>query len=70
MAGGAIAEIDRTQYDFHTKEKLAVKFDEGLSEKTVREISTYKKEPKWMLELRLKAFQEFCGGLFRRGVQT
>jgi len=59
MSGAAIAEVDRTQYDFHTKEKLAVKFDEGLSEKTVREISAYKKEPKWMLELRLKAFQEF-----------
>ena len=66
MAGGAIAEIDRTQYDFHTKEKLAVKFDEGLSEKTVREISAYKKEPKWMLELRLKAFQEFL----RRPIPT
>ena len=54
-----IREIDHGKYDFRTKESLAVKLDEGLSEKTVREISALKKEPAWMLELRLKSFQEF-----------
>ncbi|MFH1056805.1 MAG: Fe-S cluster assembly protein SufB [Candidatus Micrarchaeota archaeon] len=58
-AENEVREIDHSKYDFRTKEKLAVKLDEGLSEKTVREISTLKKEPAWMLELRLKSYQEF-----------
>jgi len=58
-AGTAIGDIDRARYEFRTKEKHAVKFEEGLSERTVRELSELKKEPKWMLELRLKSFAEF-----------
>ena len=35
------------------------KITPGLNESVVRHISAHKKEPKWMLELRLQAFQYF-----------
>ena len=62
----AVMDVDRSRYEFKTKEKLSVKLEEGLTEKTVRDISALKKEPVWMLELRLKSFQEFL----RRPVPT
>jgi Fe-S cluster assembly protein SufB len=33
--------------------------EKGLSEKTIRQISAIKKEPEWLLEYRLKAYQYF-----------
>jgi Fe-S cluster assembly protein SufB len=33
--------------------------DRGLTEKTIRQISKYKKEPEWMLSMRLKSFKIF-----------
>lgn len=36
-----------------------MKTNYGLDEQTVKNISKEKKEPKWMLEFRLKAYQEF-----------
>ena len=36
-----------------------MKLTAGLTEEKIKKISRYKKEPNWMLELRLKAFQEF-----------
>ena len=32
---------------------------QSLSENKVRQISEYKKEPKWMTEFRIKSFQKF-----------
>jgi len=41
-------------------ESYSYKAKKGLSEKLVREISARKKEPRWMLEMRLKALAQFA----------
>ncbi len=46
------------QYGFKTQIDLA-KSVTGLSEQTIRTISAHKKEPQFMLEFRLKAFQQW-----------
>ncbi|MEE3315574.1 MAG: Fe-S cluster assembly protein SufB [Candidatus Thermoplasmatota archaeon] len=40
-------------------ENSTIRFDFGLSEEVVREISKLKEEPKWMTELRVKAYKHF-----------
>lgn len=40
-------------------ENSTIRFDFGLSEDVVREISKLKEEPKWMTELRVKAYNHF-----------
>lgn len=40
-------------------ENSAIRFDFGLSEDVVREISKLKEEPEWMTELRVKAYNHF-----------
>ena len=45
------------KYGF-TTEIENFKAPKGLSEKTIRFISDIKKEPKWMLDWRLKAYNE------------
>src|SRR3989344_5928768 len=52
-------EKDYSKYGFHDKEDYFFKSKKGLTEETVREISRMKKEPEWMLDIRLKALQEF-----------
>lgn len=47
------------QFGFHDKAKPFFSSPKGLSEKIVREISSMKNEPIWMLEKRLKALQIF-----------
>lgn len=47
------------KYGFKTKAKSIYKSPKGLSEDVIREISKRKKEPKWMLDFRLKAYQIF-----------
>lgn len=47
------------KYGFAMEEKLVFSTPQGLSEQTVRDISTYKKEPKWMLDIRLAAYHVF-----------
>lgn len=54
-----MVDIDTSKYDFHTPEHYAYRSKKGLSEDIVKEISKMKKEPKWMLELRLKALKQF-----------
>ena len=55
-----LTEVDYSKYDFNYDTKdYAVKFDKGLNEGVVRKISEIKKEPKWMLDLRLKALKAF-----------
>ncbi|PIO08248.1 Fe-S cluster assembly protein SufB [Candidatus Pacearchaeota archaeon CG10_big_fil_rev_8_21_14_0_10_34_12] len=54
-----IFEISRINYDSHNPENLKFKAQQGLSEELIRKISHDKKEPEWMLDRRLKAFEIF-----------
>ncbi|MEG0328815.1 MAG: Fe-S cluster assembly protein SufB [Longicatena sp.] len=47
------------QYGFHDKDTSIFKTKQGLTKDTIREISALKKEPKWMLDYRLQAFEQF-----------
>lgn len=47
------------KYGFHEPENYSFKSKKGLDEKTVREISWFKKEPEWMLKKRLLALKFF-----------
>lgn len=47
------------QFDFVSDIENVVEFDLGLNEDVIRKISEYKNEPKWMLEQRLKAYENF-----------
>lgn len=47
------------QYGFHDQDVSVYKTKQGLRKETVMEISKMKKEPEWMLEYRLKAFEAF-----------
>ena len=44
---------------WHDSESSTIRFDFGLSEEVVREISKLKEEPEWMIELRVKAYHHF-----------
>ncbi len=44
---------------WHDPEKSMIRFDFGLSEEVVREISKLKDEPEWMTEIRVRAFKHF-----------
>ncbi len=47
------------RYGFHDPEQATIRFDKGLSEKVVRDISALKDEPEWMTEIRVKAYHHF-----------
>lgn len=47
------------KYGFHDKDVSLYKTEKGLTRNTILEISNIKKEPEWMLNLRLKAFEQF-----------
>ena len=51
--------LERDAFDHVNPERHRFKADPGVNEKIVREISRQKKEPEWMLSLRLKAFKLF-----------
>lgn len=51
--------ISDYKYGFKTKTKSVFKSKKGLNEDIIREISDMKKEPKWMLDFRLKALKLF-----------
>lgn len=44
---------------WHDPENSTIRFDFGLSEKVVRDISALKEEPEWMTEYRVKAYNQF-----------
>src|SRR3989344_4027736 len=44
---------------FRVPEKSVFKSKMGINEEIIREISLHKKEPKWMLDFRLKSFEVF-----------
>ena len=45
---------------WHDTENSTIRFDSGLSEKVVRDISKIKNEPEWMTEIRVKAYRHFA----------
>lgn len=59
----AIENLDiptnNTEYDFKDEDVSVFKTPKGLNEEIVREISSIKKEPEWMLEYRLKSLKCF-----------
>jgi Fe-S cluster assembly protein SufB len=55
-ARGAVGEY---KAGWHDPENSTIRFDFGLSEEVVREISGLKNEPQWMTEIRVKAFKHF-----------
>jgi Fe-S cluster assembly protein SufB len=50
---------DQSQYDFTTAIDYSHRARKGIGEDIVREISTVKEEPQWMLDFRLKALETF-----------
>lgn len=50
---------DTYKFGFHKPENAVFKTPKGLSEKIIESISYFKKEPKWMLDFRLKAYKTF-----------
>ena len=52
----AVGEYKAGWYD---PENSTIRFDFGLSEEVVREISSLKGEPKWMTDFRIKAYRHF-----------
>ncbi len=54
-----VEEMSRGIYDIKNEVTYKTKLDKGLTEDIVRKISKEKNEPKWMLDIRLKAFELF-----------
>ena len=57
----ATVDIDLGAYQlgWHDEVEYAFTPRKGLDEDVIREMSAMKKEPEWMLEFRLKAYQRF-----------
>ncbi|MCY0895106.1 MAG: Fe-S cluster assembly protein SufB [Alicyclobacillaceae bacterium] len=51
--------MEEYQYGFRDKDVSIVKFQKGLSKKTVEEISMMKNEPGWMTDFRLRSLELF-----------
>ncbi len=47
------------RYGFHDPENAVIRFDKGISEQVVRDISALKNEPEWMTEIRIKAYHHY-----------
>lgn len=62
QATDKVFDKDYSRYGFHDKEEYVFKTERGLTREVVRQISGIKNEPEWMLDIRLKALDEF----FRR----
>lgn len=54
-----IPEMGEYKYGFHDKDTSVFRSERGLTEDIVREISSIKEEPKWMLDFRLKSLEQF-----------
>ncbi len=59
MKKTSVEEIERSIYDIKDEENCEYKIEKGLTENIIREISGMKKEPSWMLEIRLKALDMY-----------
>ncbi|MFQ5838435.1 MAG: Fe-S cluster assembly protein SufB [Thermoplasmata archaeon] len=54
-----IMDRDYSKYGFRDDIEYVYKAPKGLSEKLVRDISLMKREPEWMLDLRLRGYRHF-----------
>ncbi len=52
-------EVGEYEYGFHEKDVSIFRTQKGLTKEVVEQISNYKKEPKWMLDFRLKSLEQF-----------
>ena len=60
MAGKTkVEDINRNIYDIKDKDNYEFKMQKGLNREIVEEISRMKNEPQWMLDIRLKALEEY-----------
>ncbi len=59
MSDEAHDAVGDYRFGFHDPENSTIRFDKGLSEQVVRDISALKDEPKWMTDLRVKAYNHF-----------
>lgn len=59
MVNQIVIEKNYSQYGFREPDESVYRTKKGLSKEIVEEISKIKKEPKWMLDFRLKAFDFF-----------
>ena len=59
MSDDANNAIGEYKYGFHDPESATIRFNKGLSEQVVRDISELKEEPEWMTEARVKAYHHF-----------
>ena len=59
MSGKDVKFQEDYKFGFKDKDTSIIKTDIGLTEDIVRQISTLKGEPEWMLEYRLKSFKAF-----------
>ena len=59
MSEDARAAVGDYKAGWHDPENATIRFDFGLSEQVVRDISALKNEPEWMTEIRVKAFHHF-----------
>ena len=47
------------KYGFKDPEKFSFKTKKGLNQDIIRQISKIKREPQWMLDIRLNAYKHF-----------
>jgi len=59
MSEEAHEAVGDYRFGFHDPENSTIRFDKGLSEQVVRDISALKEEPQWMTEIRIKAYKHF-----------
>ncbi|MBQ8468288.1 MAG: Fe-S cluster assembly protein SufB [Clostridia bacterium] len=59
MAKTQLEELNRNIYDFKNPDDYSFKAKGGLSREIVEDISRRKNEPKWMLDIRLKALETY-----------
>ena len=59
MSDDARSAVGDYKAGWHDPENATIRFDFGLSEQVVRDISELKNEPEWMTEIRVKAFHHF-----------
>lgn len=59
MTQTSVSPVTDYKYGFHKPENYVFKSKKGLSSRVVEEISSYKSEPAWMLQYRLRSLKEF-----------
>ncbi|MGC8723934.1 MAG: Fe-S cluster assembly protein SufB [Acidobacteriota bacterium] len=54
-------DLDQSKYDFIDPESAVYRSAKGLTRETIMDISRHKKEPDWMTDIRLRAYEVFLG---------